>query len=86
MNFKDDCGLFDSEDEKPKKKVKYNNSNADHLLGGSDGDDGDSDIDRPPLTEADRRRRANKQRSKVKTRLTLEEIEAFKRMNEEKKI
>ena len=47
--------------------------------------DNDSDVDRPPLTEADLRRKANKQRSKVKQRLTIEEIEEYKRKNEQKK-
>jgi hypothetical protein len=37
--------------------------------------DNDSDVDRPPLTEADHRRKANKARSKVKKKLTEEEIE-----------
>jgi len=69
-------GLFDSsEDEKPNKKNKKskpnNNANADYaeatgLYGGSASEGQDSDVDRPPLTDADKRRRANKLRSKVK--------------------
>jgi hypothetical protein len=53
------------------------------MLGDSDEDD-DSDIDRPPLSEADVRKKANKQRSKVKKPRTSEEIEAFRRINEQK--
>jgi len=55
------------------------------LLGGSTSGDDDSDVDRPPLTEADRRRRENKQRSKVKPKPTLDQIEEYKRINEQKK-
>jgi len=33
---------------------------------GSDPEDHDSDVDRPCITDADKRRKANKQRSKVK--------------------
>ena len=51
------------------------------MLGGSDEED-DSDVDRPPLSEADVRKRANKQRSKVKKPRSPEELEAFRRINE----
>ena len=44
-----------------------------NMLGNSDEDD-DSDVDRPPLSEADVRKKANKQRSKVKKARTDEEI------------
>ena len=43
--------------------------------------DEDSDIDRPPLTEADLRRKINKQRSKIKP-LPNEKIEEYKKINE----
>lgn len=82
-----DSGLFgDSEDDCKDFSKQLKKEKTDVILyGGSGGEEGDSDIDRPPLTEADKRRKMNKQRSKVKTRLTLEEIEAFKKRNEEKK-
>lgn len=49
-------GLFGDSDDEPKKTdiCLYNSG------------ENDSDVDRPPLTEADLRRKANKQRSKVK--------------------
>ena len=54
-------GLFgsDSSDE-VKKKPKQSN------LFDDESDEIDSDVDRPPLSEADRRRRENKMRSKKK--------------------
>ena len=61
-------GLFgDSSDDEPKpkpskKKQQFANDSDDLYNSG----DNDSDVDRPPLTEADRRRKANKARSKVK--------------------
>lgn len=65
-------GLFgdDSDEDKKKSKNRTNDPYAfddgyGGLLGGS-GSDNDSDVDRPPLTEADERRRRNKMRSKIK--------------------
>lgn len=78
----DGGGLFgSSSDEKPKReKVPLVDNTG--LYGGSGSEGHDSDVDRPPLTDADKRRRANKLRSKVKQRLTVEEIENFKKQNE----
>ena len=71
-------GLFgDSSDDEPKpkqnnKKKQSFDHNDNELYNSGDND---SDVDRPPLTEADHRRKANKARSKVKKKLTEEEIE-----------
>ena len=50
--------------------------------GGFDSGSNDSDVDRPVLSEADKRRRENKQRSKVKPKPTAEQLEEFKRISE----
>jgi len=58
-----DNGLFgDSSDDEPKKNKKQKQHREEDLYSGSN----DSDVDRPPLTEADRRRQANRMRSKMK--------------------
>ena len=56
-------GLFGSDSsgkEESVKKGKRVEKDDNYLHGGSNSGENDSDIDRPPLTEADRRRKANK--------------------------
>jgi hypothetical protein len=64
-NF-EDSGLFGDDDDKPNKKAlqdfEYNKDNFDLFHGGSDGED--SDVDRPPLNEADLRRREHRRKCK----------------------
>ena len=48
------------------------------------GSNSDTDEDRPPLSEADERRRANKQRSKVKHMPSPGRLQEFKTLNEAK--